>query len=72
MHSVTIAIHAEYNAVMLGHHFIPLGVLQHNLRLLLNAACHSSQPVHALCVSSCSYCLSAQEFHLELSHDPPI
>ncbi len=43
MHSLTIAVHAECTAVMLGYHFMPLQVLQHNWCLLLNAACHSSQ-----------------------------
>jgi len=63
MHSLTIAVHAECTAVMLGYHFMPLQVLQHDWCLLLNAACHSSQLVNTLCVSSISYCLSAQEFY---------
>ena len=38
------------NAVMLGHHFIPLELLQHGLSLSLNAAWHSSQLVYTLCI----------------------
>ena len=58
------------NAVMLGHHFIPLEFLQHDLRLLLDAAWHSSQLVHTLCVSSSSCCFNAQGLHHGQSHAP--
>ncbi len=49
MHSLTIATHAECDAVM-EHHFIPLDFLRRMLCLLRNAACHSSQLVHTLCI----------------------